>query len=627
MPPKRNQKGSNKSSKAPSKVASKAPSGASTPALRTEPQTPVKLAPGLVGLTFGQSFSSVAVIDKEGLADCIANDDGERQIATALSFSGSEFYSGIPARAQLVRNAENTVLAFRNLLGKTYDEVKDVKQPSNSAPVVDSNGVPAFKVDIDGTATVLTAHDCAVRFLRVLVSYATDFLGRPITDAVLAIPTDFSDKQTQALLAAAEEAGVHVVQTVPEAAAALTAYAATDLSSTDVDKLPIDRNTVVLDVGATSTTATVVAVRDGLFHELASVVDRSLGGDLFDEKLMDWFGKEFTKKTRVPLEKSNHRAQMKLRLAVEITKKSLSASTSAPCSVESLAEGMDFHGTINRTRFDLLAASVYSRILDQVTAALEQAKLDPLQIQEVVLVGGTTKLPTLTNKLYDVFPESTVVSSQIEPDEVLAKGSALQAQSILATFPPESPNQKDLIRASMTEQAVIAPAALSLPLGFVLEPELANDPANLAFVTLLDQHTPLPARRIVDIPIESDATNEVILALWEGEPYIKVTLPESKVEQAKNAVAAAAGAVFDAVKNATGAGKGEDDLTDDEEEEEEIRTVEVRATKAIADLVIPVDASKKDAKVRVTIVVEKDGKGHLEAQQQVPGAQSVRKDF
>lgn len=515
---------------------------------------------------------------------------------------------------------------------RSYSEVKDVKQPCNSAAIVDHNGQPAFTVDINGTPTTLTAHDCAVRFLRVLLSYATDFLGRPISDAVLTVPSDFSPAQTQALVAAATEAGVNVVQTVPEAAAALTAYASTEVSASadaGADKLPIDRNTVVLDVGATSTTATVVAIRDGLFHPLASVSDSSLGGDLFDEKLMDWFGKEFTKKTKTPLEASNHRAQMKLRLAVEVTKKSLSASTTAPCSVESLAEGLDFHGTVNRMRFDLLAASVYARIVAQVEKAVSQAGLDPLEVLEVVLVGGTTKLPTLANKLLDVFRnEQTVISSQIEPDEVLSKGSALQAQSLRATFPADEPNSAELVRESTTSAAVVAPSALSQPLGFVLEPELSSTPADLAFVTLLDSHTPLPARRIVDVPLESDTVKEVVVALWEGEHYVKVTPAQTKVEAAKGAVAGAVGSLVDAAKKAVGAGPADDDeYSDDDDEEEDIRTPEVRATKAITDLVVPVDASKKGSHVRLTIVVDQQGKGHLEAHQLVDGAQSVTKDF
>lgn len=265
-----------------------------------------------------------------------------------------------------------------------YEEVKSIKQPCNSAPIVDASGSPAFTVLIDGTPTTLTAHQVSVRYLKVLLSYATDFLGRKITGAVLSIPSDFSSAQISALKAASEEAGIKVLQTISESAAALTAYHSTLLTE-DVKTPALDRNTVVIDIGGSSTTVSVVAVRDGLFAPLSTVYDATLGGDLFDAKLMDWFAKEFTKKTRIALGPTEHRALMKLRLSVEVTKKSLSASMSAPCSVESLAEGMDFHGSINRTRFDLLAATLYSRIVEKVSEALVAAKIDPIQVTEVSL--------------------------------------------------------------------------------------------------------------------------------------------------------------------------------------------------------------------------------------------------
>lgn len=501
--------------------------------------------------------------------------------------------------------------------------MKAVKQPCNSAPIVDSNGQPAFTVTIDEKPTTLTVHDCVVRYLRVLLSYATDFLGRPVTDAVLTVPASFTSAQTDALLAAAKEAGINVRQTIPESAAALAAYQSTEIT-TEGEPLAIDRNAVVLDVGATTTTATVVAIRDGLFHPLATVSDSSLGGDKLDEKLMDFFGKEFTKKTRIPVEASNHRAQMKLRLAVEVTKKSLSASNSAPCSIESLAEGMDFHGTVNRMRFDLVAASIYSGIIAKVEEALKQAKLDPLEVQEVVLVGGTTKLPALADKLAYLLSESVRITSQIEPDEVVAKGAALHSLSLTKTFPSSNENSTELLRSSTTEPSVVAPAALAKPLGFVLEPE-QTDASKVAFVTLMDRDTPLPARRIVDLNVPADTSaKEVVLALWEGEAYVKVTPRETKVEQAKGLLSSMASAV----KGAVGAGaKDDDEFSDSDEEEEDIKTVEVKPTQAVADLVVPVDATKADKKVRVTLVVDSNGKGSIEAKQLVDGAKSVETTF
>jgi molecular chaperone DnaK (HSP70) len=313
---------------------------------------------------------------------------------------------------------------------------------------------------------------------------------------------------------------------------------------------------------------------------------------------------------------------MKLRLAVEVTKKSLSASNSAPCSIESLAEGMDFHGTVNRMRFDLVAASIYSGIISKVEEALKQANLDPLQIKEVVLVGGTTKLPALAEKLSYILSESVQITSQIEPDEVVAKGAALHSLSLNKTFPSTSPNSSELLKSSTTEPSVVSPSALSKPLGFVLEPE-QTDLSKLAFVTLMDRDTPLPARRIIDLNLPSDTSaSEVVLALWEGEAYIKVTPRETKVEQAKGLLSSMA----NAVKGAVGAGNADDEFSD-EEEEEDIKTVEVKPTQAIADLIIPVDSKKSDKKVRVTLVVDSNGKGSIEAKQLVDGAKSVEKTF
>lgn len=273
--------------------------------------------------------------------------------------------------------------------------MKSIKQPYNSAPIVNSSGSPAFTVLIDGKPTTFTAHQVAVRYLKVLLSYATDFLGRKITGAVLAIPSNFNKAQIEALKAASEEAGIKVLQTVTEAAAALTAYHSTLLVEEDkkvAGAARVDRNSVVVDVGGSSTTVTVVAVRDGLFAPLATVHDSALGGDLFDAKLMDWFSKEFTKKTRIALTADNHRALMKLRLSVEVTKKSLSASNTAPCSVESLAEGMDFHGSVNRMRFDLLSASIYAGIVSKVEEALKAAKVDPVTVNEVSSEHGMAEM-------------------------------------------------------------------------------------------------------------------------------------------------------------------------------------------------------------------------------------------
>lgn len=409
----------------------------------------------------------------------------------------------------------------------------------------------------------------------------------------MSVPTEFNQAQIDALVAAASEAKIKVVQTITESAAALAAYAQTLLTDDGSSPAPkVDRNTVVLDVGATSTTATVVAVRDGLFVPLATVTDNKLGGEQFDEKLMEWFSKEFTKKTKVPLESSNHRAWTKLRLAVEVTKKSLSASMSAPCSVESLAEGMDFHGSINRTRFDLLASSLYSRIVSTVEKALAEAKLDVLQINEVVLVGGTARLPTLADKLFGLFNEDvTTIQDRLDPDEVIARGTALQAQSLLVD------EARTVVEQATQGDSAVAtrPSTLAYPIGLVVDGQ---------FEVVLDAHTPLPARRIVEFAAPSGSSS-VLLSLHEGAHEVKVEQPAPKEPVAKKS-GGGIGGFFSR-------SKAQDDDEDDEDEDdepEEIRTLETKSTKALAEVVVEsVPAGAK--KLRLVVVVVQGGKGEV----------------
>lgn len=276
----------------------------------------------------------------------------------------------------------------------SYDAVSSTKSAFDSAPLVAGpNGEPAYKVTTDQGEKILTAQEATTKLLSSLIGFASDFLGRPIDAAVVSVPSNFTEKQYQALSKAAQDAaGVKILQFIHEPAAAAVAYGLTlpSLTTASGEATAVlnsasaqDRNVVVLDVGATTTTATVLAARQGVYVPLSVERDSNLGGESFDESLINFFSKEFTKKTKAKLDPSNHRAMMKLRLACETVKRTLSASTSANCSIESLSEGIDFSGSINRTRFDLLSAKVYASIEDVIKRALDKAGLDQLQVQEV----------------------------------------------------------------------------------------------------------------------------------------------------------------------------------------------------------------------------------------------------
>lgn len=528
----------------------------------------------------------------------------------------------------------------------SYDSVSSIKPQFDSAPIVAGpNGEPAYKVTTSSGEKTFTAQEITTKYLASLIGQASDFLGRPIDAAVISVPSFFTSEQYSALEKAAKDAaGVKVLQFLHEPAAAAVAYNLTvpTLSTSSgeatapASKTSQDRNVVVLDVGATTTTATVVAARQGTYVPLSVERQSSLGGEQFDESLINFFSKEFTKKTKAKLDPSNHRAMMKLRLACETVKRTLSASTSANCSIESLSEGLDFSGSINRTRFDLLSSKIYEGILDVVKEALKQADLDVLQVQEVsagqcdsqipdratlsnmttsynfqvILVGGTCKNPTIADKLSALFPESTQISSQIDADQVIAKGCALQAAALSSLSPEEAAYVS--AESSLSDPIISSQKATSKPIGILVPAPTSNgssssNPAVVdgkIFVTVIEANTPLPARRIVELPFGKDAKN-VKIPLYEGAEEVHVEAPPAAEKKAPNGDA------------------GSDDDYSDDEEDEEVRTLVVKPTTQLANIVVPVKGSGKSDTVRLTIIVDKDGKTHVEACQ--TGSSEVQK--
>ncbi|KAJ7623461.1 Hsp70 protein-domain-containing protein [Roridomyces roridus] len=522
--------------------------------------------PGVVGINLGNAYASIAVFTKEGLAECIANENGERQIACAIAFHGEEIYVGNQAMPQLVKNAHNTITGFRNLLGKKFSEI-DQSTAATSAPLIQhptEPDTPAYKVDIllpapkplptSATNTpaashaatprsepipstrILTPHEATTMFLSYLLQTASDFLGKPIQGAVITAPPFFTQTQKDALKKAAEDAGVRVLQLLDEASAVLT--------TTTSPQWPggaEDRTQLVVDVGASSMSLTVIALRSGLGYILGSKTitnTANIGGDAISSLLVQHFSKEFTKKTKTalaqpPSSKEDIRATTKLLLALEYTKRTLSASPApASLSVESLHSGLDFTATIARMRFDLLATPVYTAISKEIKSLLESISLDPYEIDEIVYVGGTACLPGLDSHLLtsvgfteDVetpFARGTMGSGAIgDPTGLLSIGCAVQA-SLLLGIPEDS---SDLLQVfEELEEAKTTARTIGM-----LFPTASEDTNGLGgmYISVLHKHTPLPARRIFEVEVtlsggEGDKATHFGLEVWEVEEGIKV---------------------------------------------------------------------------------------------------------
>ncbi|KAF8823212.1 hypothetical protein HHX47_DHR10000100 [Lentinula edodes] len=603
-----------------------------------DPSTEISNLPDVVGINFGNSFASIAVFTKDGQAECIANEDGERQIACALSFFGEEMYIGSPAKAQLVKNSKNTIVGFRNLLGKKFSEIPQ-SQSTASAPIIQHPEIldePAYKVEIlqpapaplpkstTGTPAassaptprsepipaerVLTVSEVTTIFLKSLLQSAEDFLGKRVQGAVITVPSVFTDAQKHALEKAAKDAGIIVYQLLEEPAAVAAVTTAEAWGS----MLPADRTQLIVDVGSSSLSLSLLALREGLAHIIASTSSTSTGGDAIDSKLITFFANEFTKKTKTPLtvcsetpSTGDARAEAKLRLAIEHTKRTISASpNAATCSVESLKDGVDFTGNINRMRFDMLVRPIYDSVARAIVDLLAEAKVDPHQVDEIVYVGGTTCLPGLDEHIglaggfsegvNTPFSMGTVIGGGIgDPTTVLARGCAVQA-ALIASLSSEGEDE-ELRKAFEHGSDLVDVKTTSKTLGLVFPDDSGNETGG-TWIPLVLAETTLPARRTATFDIGlSEESKRFAFELWEVSEGIRV----EKISPAKVSPSDA-----------------EDE--DEEEDEEEIKhktiTKETLLGAAEAEAVLGIkvkgpskDAGKWTTTVEATLIVTASG--------------------
>ena len=452
----------------------------------------------------------------------------------------------------------------------------------------------------------LTVSEVNTIFIRSLVQSAEDFLGKRVEGVVIAIPAWFEEVQRKALIRAAEDTGVKVLQLIDDIAAAALQSITTPTSS----DLKEDRTQLVVDLGSSSLSLSILSIRQGLLYPLASSSDPTIGANLIDDKLIKFFAKEFTKKTKVPLSlpvtatssAADRRAEAKLRLAIEHTKRTISASPgAATCTVESLKDGYDLSGAINRMRFDMEAREVYTKIADSVKKLVADASLDLYDIDEIVYAGGTGCLPGLDETVLSVgFNEETVITpfsagtavggGASDPTTVLAKGAVLQAK-LLA----EIPGDRDLLPAFGTKMEFTKVKSTSRTLGLIFSEEGAEEGGlGGQWIPMILKETALPARRIYtfDVDLGEGPADRVGFEVWEVKESIKVELIKAPPPEDE--------------------GEDEDEEEEPEETEEKEKVIEKDGA-ALTSIVVPVKNGKKEGgrwktKVGVQFVVDEGGK-------------------
>lgn len=532
----------------------------------------------VLGISFGNTSSSIALSTKDGKVDVIANPDGDRAIPSVLSYVGEDEYHGAQAKAQLIRNPKNTIVNFRDFVGKKYDEV-DISASKLGSPAIKSaNGNISYEIQRGSTTESLTVEEVTKRHFKKLKEAAEDYTGKKVEGVVIAVPTNYTEEQKAELSKILDASGLKSLQVINEPSAALLAH----LSAKE-DRSLEDKVYVVADFGGIRSDIAVVAVRGGIMTILSTSHKLGLGGDKLDDVLAEYFAKEFEKKYKVN-PRNNARSLAKLKSESIVVKKTLSNVQTSTCSIESLAEGIDFHTSINRLRYEVTARQVLSEMSTFLEEAVKKSGLETIDIDEVLLVGGTSHTPKLAADISSIFPETTVVTSTaldskaLNPSELIARGAALQA-SLIEGF-DENEIKESLQPVIINTQHLVKPIGIKDSEG--------------KFVTLLHAETAFPIKKTFEVSNgDSDA---VSVELFEGERTVKETVIEPEQDS--------------------------DDSEDEEEEPEVKRTAVYVSGNKLAELVLK--DLKPNAKLEIIVNILNDGVLNVSARELKQGSVAVK---
>jgi len=356
---------------------------------------------------------------KNGRVEIIANDQGNRITPSYVAFTPEgERLIGDGAKNQLTTNPENTIFDAKRLIGRTWDD-KSVKHDLTYFPftVIEKNQKPHVQVTVKGEKKTFAAEEISAMVLGKMKEIAEAYLGKKVTHAVVTVPAYFNDAQRQATKDAGTIAGLNVMRIINEPTAAAIAYG--------MDKKEGEKNILVFDLGGGTFDVSLLTIDNGVFEVVATNGDTHLGGEDFDQKVMEHFIKLYKKKKGKDVRKDN-RAVQKLRREVEKAKRALSNQHQARIEIESFFDGEDFSETLTRARFEELNLKLFRSTMDPVRQVLKDSDLKKSEIHEIVLVGGSTRIPKIQQLVKEEFGGKEP-SRGINPDEAVAYGAAVQA--------------------------------------------------------------------------------------------------------------------------------------------------------------------------------------------------------
>ena len=372
-----------------------------------------------IGIDLGTTYSCVGWW-KDNRCEIIANDQGNRTTPSYVAFTETERIIGDGAKNQASMNPNNTIYDAKRLIGRNFNDKSlqvDIKQFSFN--VVDGgNNKPLIKANYKGEEKKYKPEEISSMILGKMKETAEAYIGEKVTDAVITVPAYFNDSQRQSTKDAGTIAGLNVLRIINEPTAAAIAYG---LDNKDTS----EKNVLIFDLGGGTFDVSLLNIDDGIFEVKSTAGDTHLGGEDFDNILVDHFTKEFKRKHNIDIT-GNNRALRRLRTSCEKAKRSLSSGNTANIEIDSLCEGIDFFTNITRAKFESLCMHLFNRCMEPVTKVLRDGGISKSKVDEIVLVGGSTRIPKIQNLLSEFF-NGKELSKSINPDEAVAYGASVQA--------------------------------------------------------------------------------------------------------------------------------------------------------------------------------------------------------